>query len=98
MLLDLLFGSPRRAAANDIPWTDDLDSFGGRSWGGRRRPRAGPVGAEALALTSPPVWCATRVIAEPAAMFPLLPSQPPPANAHKEAPEHRLYSLLLTAP
>jgi HK97 family phage portal protein len=96
-LLEYFLG-PRRAAANDIPWTDDLDSFGGRSWGGRRRTQAGPVVDEDLALTYSALWCGTRVIAETGAMLPLLTYQRTDDDDHKEFPGHQLYPLLKTAP
>lgn len=67
-MLDLIFGSPaRRSSAFSLDSTEGWpDGFG--SWGGRTK--AGVNVSESVALTYSAVWCATRVLCEPAGALP----------------------------
>jgi len=89
-MLELLFGTRKRASNDDAGWT----SFG-RSI--RLKTTAGPFVDENIALTYSAVWCASRILCETSACLPLLTFKHID-DGRAQAPEHRAYDLLKTAP
>lgn len=91
-MLDLLFGSSKRADASEYGW---------RGWwhgGYRRKTVAGPVIDEEKALTYAAVMCATRIIAEGSAALPLPLYRRIEDGGREQAYDHPSYQLLKLSP
>ena len=92
-LLEFMLGPPRRQAT--VVPADYPDDY---TWAVTRKTQAGIYVNENTALTYAAVWCATRVLCEPAAALPLITYERVDDNDREEADDYPIYDLLKSSP